>query len=75
MQDVVVERINGDFLTIVSLTAHEPGQPLTIHVSTSDGLKSHRTRVLSSTPISVGATVQYRVELRILSLSGEQAES
>ena len=75
MQDVVVERMDGDVVTIVSLTAHEPGQPVVIHVTTSEGLQSRRTNVLSSTPIAVGASVQFRVELRIQASSNGGATS
>ena len=65
MQDVVVERIVDDRVTIVSLSAHEPGEKTVIQVATSAGMQRHRTTVLSSTPIAVGASVQFRVELQI----------
>ena len=71
MQDVVVERIVGDRVTIVSLTAHEPGVETMIQVSTSAGMTRHRTTVLSSTPMAVGASVQFRVELQIHDTAGE----
>jgi hypothetical protein len=71
MQDVVVERLSGDLITIVSLTPHEPGQQMIIHLHTSDDPQSHRATVLSSTPIAVGASVQFRVELRMAPQTGE----
>ncbi len=71
MQDVVVERVVGDRVTIVSLTAHEPGEETVIQVATSAGMKRHRTTVLSSTPIAVGASVQFRVELQMHDSAGE----
>jgi hypothetical protein len=70
MQDVVVERIEDDRITIISLTAHEPGAHTLINFSTPSGMKSHRASVLSSTPIAVGASVQFRVELRVDTTSG-----
>jgi len=75
MQDVVVERIVGDRVTIVSLTAHEPGEERAIQVSTSAGMMRHRTTVLSSTPIPVGASVQFRVELQIHDSTDEELVS
>ena len=69
MQNVVVERIDDDIVTIVSLTALEPRQHVVVHVTTSNGLQSHRANVLSSTPIAVGASVQFRVELHMLTAS------
>lgn len=71
LQDVVVERIVGDRVTIVSLTAHEPGEETVIQVPTSAGMTRHRTTVLSSTPIAVGASVQFRVALQMHDAAGE----
>jgi hypothetical protein len=75
MQDVVVERIAGDLITIVSLTPHEPGQQMLIHVPVPNGPQSHRATVMSSTPIAVGASVQFRVELRLDSSYDEAPNS
>lgn len=65
MQDVVIERIDDDRITILSVTAHEPGERAVINFSTPAGMQSHRTAVLSSTPVAVGAAVQFRVELQV----------
>jgi hypothetical protein len=75
MQDVVVERIAGDLVTIVSLTPHEPGHETLIHVPAPGGPRGHRATVLSSTPISVGASVQFRVELRVAPQTDEDSTS
>jgi hypothetical protein len=52
-------------ITLISLTAHEPGGRSVVNFATHGGLESHRTSVLSSTPIAVGASVQFRIELQI----------
>ena len=75
MQDVVVERIAGDLVTIVSLTPHEPGHQMVIQLPTPAGPQGHRTTVLSSTPISVGGSVQFRVELRLAPQTSEDSNS
>ena len=71
MQDVVVERMDAHTVTIVSLTPQEPSQPVLIHLTMADGPKSHRMTVLSSTPIAVGASVQFRVELQVHTAADE----
>jgi hypothetical protein len=45
------------------------------HVTTSDGLKSERAEVVSSTPIEVGASVQFRLELQMQRSAGKDAGS
>jgi hypothetical protein len=75
MQDVVIERIDDDRITILSLTAHEPGERAVINFSTPAGLQSHRTAVLSSTPVAVGPAVQFRVELQIDATAGADVTS
>lgn len=65
MQDVVLERFDGDRVTLLSPTPHAIDEELMIHVATSSGLESHRTKVISSTPTSSGGTLQYRLELAI----------
>ncbi len=65
MHDVVIERFDGDRVTLLSPSPHAVDEELMIHVATSSGLESHRTRVISSTPTSSGGTLQYRIELTI----------
>jgi hypothetical protein len=65
MHDVVIEKLDGERVTVLSPSAHDDSEDLMIHVSTSSGLESHRTRVISSTPTSSGGGLQYRIELRI----------
>jgi hypothetical protein len=73
MHDVVIERLDGDRITLLSPSPHAVNQALMIHVSTSTGLESHRTKVMSSTPTSSGGALQYRIELAIES-EGEERE-
>ena len=75
MEDVVVERMTGDRMTIVSLTPHEAGEDLLIHLSAPEGLQSHRARVTSSTPITAGSSVQFRLELHLRQSAGEGTDS
>lgn len=65
MHDVVIEKLEAQRLTVLSPSAHTVGEELMIHVSTSSGLESHGTRVLSTTPTSSGGALQYRIELSI----------
>ena len=63
MHDVVIERFEGPRVTVLSSSAHEVDEDLMIHVSTTSGLESHRTKVVSSTLTSSGGALQYRLEL------------
>lgn len=65
MLDVTVEQISGDRVVVVSPSAHRADEELMIHMRTADGLRSHQTRVMSSSPVSVAGTVCFRVELRV----------
>lgn len=65
MQDVVIERSAGTRLTVLSPSPYEVDNDLMIHVSTSSGLETHKTKVMSSTPTSFGGSLQYRLELDI----------
>jgi hypothetical protein len=75
MQDVVLERMDDTRITLISLTPHEPGARTVVNVSTPAGMQSHRTSVLSSTPIAVGASVQFRIELHIDASAGTDGGS
>jgi hypothetical protein len=65
MHDVVIERLDGSRVTVLSPSAHDIDQELTIHVSTSAGLESHRAKVASSAATSSGSGLRYRLELAI----------
>lgn len=65
MQDVVIERLDGDRVTVLAPTAHTADEVLMIHVSTSNGLESHRTKLISSMPTSSSGSLHYRLELTI----------
>jgi len=65
MYDVVIERLDDSRVTVLSPSAHAISEDLMIHVSTTSGLESHRTRVISNTPTSSGGTLQYRIEMSI----------
>ena len=65
MHDVVIARVDGPRLTVLSPSAHNTDEDLMIHISTTSGLESRRTRVLSSTLTSTGGALQYRLELLI----------
>ena len=65
MQDVVIERLEGTRVTVLSPSPHTTDEDMMIHVSTINGLESHRTKVISSTPTSSGGSLEYRLELAI----------
>lgn len=65
MQDVVIERLDGARVTVLAPSPHASNEAVMIHVSTSNGLESHRTKVISSTPTSSGGGLYYRLELAI----------
>jgi hypothetical protein len=74
MHDVVIEKLEGERITVLSPTAHDDNEDLMIHVATASGLESHRTRVISNTPTSSGGTLQYRIELRIFEEAREEGD-
>lgn len=65
MQDVVIERLEGTRVTVLAPSAHSVDEDLMLHVATSSGLESHRTKVISSTATSGGGALQYRLELNL----------
>ena len=65
MQDVVIERLEGARAFVLAPSPHTSDEDVMIHVATSHGLESHRTKVISSTPTSSGGSLQYRLELAI----------
>jgi hypothetical protein len=65
MLDVTVEQVSGDRLVVISPATHPADEELMIHMRTADGLRSYQARVVSSSPVSVGGTVCFRVELRV----------
>jgi hypothetical protein len=65
MHDAVIEKLDEQRITVLSPSAHIVGEELMIHVSTSTGLESHRTKVISTTPTSSGGALQYRIDLSI----------
>lgn len=75
MHDVVIERFAGTHAVVISPTAHAVDERLTIHMSTISGLESHHARVVSSTAISSGDTLQYRIELDVDEDRGREERS
>jgi hypothetical protein len=64
MQDVTVESFSPARLVVTSQHAHAINEELTVHLATASGLESHRTRVVSRSPVSVGGALCYRLELQ-----------
>jgi hypothetical protein len=65
MQDVVVERYAGDRLVVIAQSDPRRDEQLMIHMTTSEGLASHRAAVISSHPIAVAGSLCYRLELQV----------
>jgi hypothetical protein len=66
MQDVMLERRTSDRLTVIAPSSHAADEELMIHITTADGLVTHRTAVVSSNPVSIAGTLSFRLELRVL---------
>jgi hypothetical protein len=67
MQDAVVEQFSGDHLVVIAPSARPPDEHLMVHLATPAGLTTHAAQVLSSTPMTLGGTVSFRVELQVAS--------
>jgi hypothetical protein len=63
MQDVTVERFSNGRAVVISPSAHQPDEELVIHMTTREGLQSHPATVMSSSPVSVGGGLRFRIEL------------
>ena len=65
MQDVIVERYAGDRLVVIAHDNPARDEQLMIHMTTTEGLASHRAEVVASHPIAVAGSLCYRLELQI----------
>lgn len=65
MEDATVEQLSGDRLVVVAPSPAAVDDALIVHVATADGMVSHHARVMSSNPVAVAGTVQFRIELRL----------
>jgi hypothetical protein len=65
MQDAVVEQFSGDHLVVIAPSARPPEEELMVHLATPAGLSTHAAHVRSSTPITMGGTVSFRLELQV----------
>jgi hypothetical protein len=65
MQDVVVERFAGDRIVVIAQSSPTRDEQLMIHMTTNEGLASHRAEIISSHPIAVAGSLCYRLELQI----------
>jgi len=63
MQDVTVERFSNGRAVVISPSAHQPDEELVIHMATREGLRSHPATVVSSSPVSFGGGLRFRIEL------------
>jgi hypothetical protein len=64
MRDVTVEQFDNGRAVVISRSAHPPDADLVIHIPTRAGLSSQRVRVVSSSPVSRGGALFFRIELR-----------
>ena len=74
MHDVTVEQFVKGRAVVIAPSAHQPDDELVMHVTTRVGLRSHPATVLSSSPVSYGGGLQFRVELRVDEASQERGE-
>ena len=74
MQDVTVEECADGRVVVMSPSAHCPGDEMTLHLTTADGLESHAARVVSSSPAAVGGTLCFRIELCISAAPSSRGE-
>ena len=65
MHDVTVEQFAKGRAVVIAPLAHQRGDALVMHVTTRVGLRSHPATVLSSSPVTFGGALQFRVELRV----------
>jgi len=66
LQDVMVQQLSGDQLTVISRSAHCVDDTLVVHMETPLGKPiSHAARVVSSTPVVISGVISFRVELAL----------
>jgi hypothetical protein len=65
MQDVTVEQFADGHAVVISPSAHKPDERLVIHMTTGEGPRSHPATVVSSSPVSRGGALRFRIELRV----------
>jgi hypothetical protein len=74
--EVLVERVDGDDLTVISAQAAAPGDSLVIHFRGADGASTARhVRVQSVSPVLYGNRAQFRLQLRLGKPFGKAAQS
>ena len=65
MEDVTVEQFSEGRAVVIAPSAHQPEEEMVIHLTTAEGLRSHEAKVVSSSPVSFGGSLCFRVELRV----------
>ena len=65
MHDVTVEHFAKGRAVVIAPSAHHADDELVMHVTTRTGLRSHPATVLSSSPVSFGGALRFRIELRV----------
>jgi hypothetical protein len=65
MRDVTVEQFSEGRAVVISPSAHQPDERLVIHMTTREGPRSHPATVVSSSPVSQGGALRFRIELRV----------
>ena len=58
-----MERFSNGQAVVISLSAHQPDEELVIHMASREGLRSHSATVVSSSPVSFGGGLRFRIEL------------
>jgi hypothetical protein len=65
MQDVTVEELSDGRAVVIAPSARQPDERLVIHMTTGEGPRSHPATVVSSSPVSHGGVLRFRLELRV----------
>jgi hypothetical protein len=65
MHDVTVEQFSEDRAILISTSGHMPDEKMIIHMTTPQGLQSHPATVVSSSPVSYGGSLCFRIDLRM----------
>jgi hypothetical protein len=61
----VVELFWVYHVVVSAPAAPRPDEQLLVHLATPGGLTTHAAQVLSSTPMALGGTVSFRLELQV----------
>ena len=65
MQDAVVEELSGNRLVVVAPSERQRYEELIVHLQSDGEVQTRSAQVISSTPVTTGGPVNFRLELKL----------